>query len=1232
MSRRKIAVAATFTAEPLLEVLDFWADELELELDVEIAPYNQVFQQLLDPTSVLGRQRGGLNVVLIRLEDWAECGAREGSDLARAITAAATASGTPHLLCFCPPSPARGARDALVEDVARAGLAGVRGVDVVRSSELADLYPVADFYDAYGDEIGKIPYTPAQFAAIGTLVARRVYALGAAPCKVIASDCDDTLWAGVAAEDGPLGVVVDEPRRALQRLLVERHDAGVLVCLCSKNEEADVAAVLDARVDMPLRPAHVAAQRIGWGPKAESLRSLSAELGLGLDSFVFLDDSPLERAGVRAACPEVVTPELPEDPARVPGFLRHFWALDRAASTAEDRRRTTHYREEQQRVTARRAAPDLEAFLDGLALEVAAQPMTTASLPRAAQLTQRTNQLNFTTTRYTEAELLARLESSTFTASLFEVRDRFGDYGTTGLALLGPGADALEVDTFLLSCRALGRGVEERMLAHVGRVATERGFAYVDVPFVPTQRNTPARELLEAAQRALGAGSRAGPAGQRVFRFAAAALAGLQRLARAEASRGTADAAPIRPPPEPRRGDGREALLNRVAAELSEPTKVVEAIARRRLRGAAPVEAAALAAGSVEDRLASIWREVLHLASIAVDQNFFDIGGQSIAMVRVLSRVREALGVDVPPAAFFAAPTIAGLSRAIAERSAPAVADTADVVALLDLIEGLSPAEVTALLGEATVTATVTASGAPARPAEAEGRGAPIEAVSSRGGTRIAAFVVPTCDRPEALERALSSYLDNFARHGREIEVAVLDDSKSPAARARNRELVRSAARARGVAIAYGDVDEEAAFAQALVARGVPPRIVGFALAPGGATPGSNRNSTLLQTVGDAVFSADDDTICQIAAPPVGAPGLAISSQVDPADYWFFPDRASALAAFTFQDRDVLADHEALLGRGVRGVLSEFAGRCSGDAALASDGRVVVTFNGLVGDCGWHTPFGSWIAPTGYLSMRGASQRRLCASEATYGAVVQSREIGRVVDRPHLADLSFSMTTFFGLDNRALLPPFPPIGRGEDFVFGALLAACTPDARAGHVPWALVHAPWETRRFWPGEIARTASSTDLCRILVALIRSCPLDARVASPAARMSTLGAHLIRVASRPERDFEAFVRSCLGGANRRLAAWLEERLSAAGGEPAWWARDVRRYLADLSGAAEQADYPVALDLAGGASDDEARARTRSAVRLVGELLEHWPAMVDETRALRARGVRPATLCVERR
>src|SRR5262249_28812139 len=147
--------------------------------------------------------------------------------------------------------------------------------------------------------------------------------------------------------------------------------------------------------------------------------------------------------------------ELPADPAAVPGFLRHFWALDRAATTAEDRRRTALYREDQARVEAWRASLDFEAFLDGLGLEVAVAPLSVEALPRAAQLTQRTSQLNVTTRRRSEAELRALWDGGALEALVVDVRDRFGDYGTTGLVLFGWTAEALAVDTFLVSCRAL---------------------------------------------------------------------------------------------------------------------------------------------------------------------------------------------------------------------------------------------------------------------------------------------------------------------------------------------------------------------------------------------------------------------------------------------------------------------------------------------------------------------------------------------------------------------------------------------------------------------------------------------------------------------------------------------------------------------------------------------------------------------------------------------------------
>lgn len=493
----------------------------------------------------------------------------------------------------------------------------------------------------------------------------------------------------------------------------------------------------------------------------------------------------------------------------------------------------------------------------------------------------------------------------------------------------------------------------------------------------------------------------------------------------------------------------------------------------------------------------------------------------------------------------------------------------------------------------------------------------------------IGTVALVTHERPAALERALSSYIDNCERHGRAVDFVVMDDSRSSEGRAAYRELLASVVQARGVRVSYAGVDEKAAFVEALVARGLPPAVVRFALAPRRAsTAGANRNALLLHANGDALFSADDDTLCQVAAPPEPGDGLAVAAGVNPADHWFFADRASALGAVSFVDRDVLGGHEALLGRGVKDLLAGPSG--AGDPAVrarlaARGGRVLATFNGLVGDSGWGAPFGSWIAPMGYLAMRGASLRRLVAWEASYRAAVTSREVVRVVDRLTVADAAFSMMGFAGLDNRGLLPPFCPIGRGEDNVFGALLAAAAPDACVGHLPWALVHAPVESRRFWAGEMARTASSTDLGRILIELIRSVDLAPDLPSIAARTSALGAALVDLGSRPRAELEAVVRARLAESNRALCAWLEGSLDAAGGGPAWWASDVRRYVSEVSGAAARDDYPVALDLADGGSLEEARARTRNIVRRFGELLVYWPALVDEARTLRARGIRPA-------
>ena len=351
-------------------------------------------------------------------------------------------------------------RDALalftrIEDWIVGELEPVSGICLLGPADF-DLYPIADYYDLRRDQLGHIPYTPAFFAALGTILSRKVHSLINPPHKVVVLDCDNTLWKGVVGEEGVTGITIPPAWMALQRFMLKLAGQGFLLCLCSKNDEPDVLDVFDRRPDMVLKREHLVSWRINWQPKSQNIRALAQELNLGLDSFIFIDDNPVECAEVRAGCPEVLTLRLPID-GDIERFLRHVWAFDRHRVTSEDRHRTTMYKQEADRARFQRDAPTIDEFLAGLDLRVTISEPAPEQVDRVAQLTQRTNQFNFTTIRRNDGEI-RRLAESGLECRAVEVRDRFGDYGLVGVMIFGGRGAELEIDTFLLSCRVLGRG------------------------------------------------------------------------------------------------------------------------------------------------------------------------------------------------------------------------------------------------------------------------------------------------------------------------------------------------------------------------------------------------------------------------------------------------------------------------------------------------------------------------------------------------------------------------------------------------------------------------------------------------------------------------------------------------------------------------------------------------------------------------------------------------------
>ena len=668
-----IAIAGTYTAEPVAEPLRYWVQQLDFGASIEFAPYNQAFQQLLDPNSLLGANQRGLNVILLRFEDWSGSSEvttlnqleninRNLREFVAAIKEASTRSAVPYLVCVCPASndsPIANQIQSLESSLATQ-LEPLGGVHIVTSGELGRLYPVAEFYDPGGDELGHIPYTPQFFTALATAIARKFHALNRAPHKVIILDLDQTLWSGVCGEDGPAGIGLDEPRIALQKFMRAQREAGMLLCLCSKNNEEDVWPVFEQRAEMPLRREHFAAWHLNWKPKSENLKALAKDLKLGLDSFIFIDDNPVECAEIEANCPEVLTLQLPEDPNMIPQFLQHCWVFDRVKLTSEDRKRADMYRQNQERGLLRTRSANLKDFLAGLRLKIQIDPLSDEQVPRVAQLTQRTNQFNCTTFRRTEGEIRQLLNpSEVLTVS---VGDRFGEYGLTGVVIFEQRESSLDVESFLLSCRVLGRGVEHRVVARLGELARERKLEWVEIHFNPSPKNQPAFDFLQC----IGEKFRQSLNGGYIFRFPAAYASQLAFNPPNNEPESTSPPEHATRNTQHATGNSHPAkfsLCRQIALELNDPARIHANIESKAIIRSGNRTSYSPPGSELEIQLCEIWQRLLHIDRVGITDNFFEIGGHSLLAVRLFAEMNRVTGKKLPLVTIFQSPTIERLAR-----------------------------------------------------------------------------------------------------------------------------------------------------------------------------------------------------------------------------------------------------------------------------------------------------------------------------------------------------------------------------------------------------------------------------------------------------------------------------------------------------------------------------------------------------------------------------------------
>jgi FkbH-like protein len=513
-----LALACSFTDRLVLEGMDRELAGQQVRVRTRAAPYGQVAETLLAPAGAAGTgQPCDHVVVLFRPDDalrgtdaqgdpqyrWSDRADAQVEVLAEGL-ARQLAWGHEVLLCL-PPSGDPVRQDPQLSRWAERTPRRLAAAAEATGARMA-LIPEGGAWDPRLDSLAHIPYRPAWLRGLSGSLARAVFPSVSRPLKVLALDCDDTLWGGACGELGVGGIDTGHVWERIQQFVRRQAGDGRLVCLVSHNQAQDVYDVLDSG-RCGLTRSDVAAARIDWRPKPVLLEELVGELNLAADSFLFLDDNPGHRAAVRSALPQMLVPEF-ASPDQLLQLLENLWQLQSVAGTAEDRHRTQRYQEERDRRSLAERIGDHERFLRELRLEVDISALEAADLPRARQLLGRVTQFRSVAIGFAAEELQAGAASPDTRIDCWrvEVRDRLGDYGFVGLlALAPPAGEVLAVRALLLSCRALGRGVEEAVLTHLNRLARERDCSRIRFRTPVTDRNEPLRALLTR----LGAGQAA---------------------------------------------------------------------------------------------------------------------------------------------------------------------------------------------------------------------------------------------------------------------------------------------------------------------------------------------------------------------------------------------------------------------------------------------------------------------------------------------------------------------------------------------------------------------------------------------------------------------------------------------------------------------------------------------------------------------------------------------------
>lgn len=529
----KIALLSSFTVNGIKEVLFIKCHELGIDCDFYVGGYNQYSQEILDANSGLHKFKPDLAILFIdarsifgnnyllpygmddkQRKRFAEEKLQEIKSLVEKLKLNSKAKILLHNFEAPIFSPL-----GILENKQKFGF--VESIEAL-NSELRGTFKndkqvfVFD-YDAFCSKIGKNNAIDYKMYHLGDMKLNLQYIpelcqeymayikpLMSLAKKCIVLDLDNTLWGGIIGEDGLGGIKLGpapegRPFMEFQQYLLSLFNRGVILAINSKNNYDDAIEVFRKHPHMALKEDNFAAMQINWNDKIENMKALAEELNIGTDSFVFIDDDKANRQMIREAFPEINVVEMPEDYSLYLNTLMSLNDFNTLQITEEDKKRGNMYAQQRKRTKFQKSSTNLAEFLKSLNMVVTAEKANRFNIPRISQLTQKTNQFNMTTRRYMEEDIKKFSEDKNFLVFSVKVEDKFGDNGITGAAIVKKGKDAWNIGTFLLSCRIIGRKVEETLLAYIAREAKKAGAKRITADFIATKKNSAAKGFYKSS-------------------------------------------------------------------------------------------------------------------------------------------------------------------------------------------------------------------------------------------------------------------------------------------------------------------------------------------------------------------------------------------------------------------------------------------------------------------------------------------------------------------------------------------------------------------------------------------------------------------------------------------------------------------------------------------------------------------------------------------------------------